>query len=170
MTSTVQTLTHRAVGFIETEISRQEQRLAALEQQRDAALAQRQTAIVSASQAADAITAEERRRSGISADEPKSPYQRGGVFIEAMTGIAEAMAHHAGEPWLAAAMASDTAYKLTQQLNGLSTLIGSVRKELGQLQREEHAALHASGQPARGWASPTALLLSKPGAAAGGIG
>jgi hypothetical protein len=162
-----QTLTPPALAFIETEIARQEERLAALERQRDAALAQRQTAIVEASQAQDAIASQERLRAGISADEPKSPFRQAGVFIESFGGVREAMARQRGGPHLAAAQASGTAFQVTQRLNGLAVLIGTVRRELAQLQREEEAALHAAGQPSRGWKSPALPTLSEP---AGGIG
>ncbi len=167
---TTQTQTHRALPFLAGEISRQEQRLAGLERQRDAALAQRGQSIAAASAAQDAIAAEERRRAGISDAEPPSPYQRGGVFLESSAGIVEALAARRGGPWLAAAVASDEGFKQTQQLNGLSRLIGQVRLELEQLRREEAASLLAAGQNPRDWSSPTERLMSKPAASTGGIG
>ncbi len=167
---TTQAQTHAPLGFIEGEIGRQEQRLARLEEQQASLLEQRQEAVTAASLAADATIAEERRRAGIAADSPQSPFRRGGLFIEPMQGMAEVHARQRGGPWLAAAMASDAAFKLTQQLNALGALLGQARQELEQLRREEGAALNAAGQHPRGWTSPTERLLSKPSATAGGIG
>ncbi len=158
--------THAPLGFIEGEISRAEQRLAALEQQRDAALLERQAAIVAASAAEDEISLQERLRNGISASEPASPIRRLGVFIEPMTGIREAMSRQRGGPWLDAALASDAAYKKTQRLNALSGLIGQARLQLAQLEREAEAALLAAGLPPRGWSTPPLPMLSEPAASA----
>ncbi len=152
--------------FVESEIDRQEQRLAALEEQRDDALAQRGEAIAAASAAQDEISRQERLRNGISANEP-SPFRRSGIFIEAAEGVARALAAQRGGPWIADVVARDRAYTLTMRLDALGRLIGQVRRELAQLEREEERALHASGQPSRGWAPPALPMLSEPAAGIG---
>ncbi len=157
-----------ALAFVEAEIDRAQSRLERLEGQRDGLLEQRQAAIAAAGLAADAITAEERRRSGISASEP-SPF-RLGIFIESAQGIGGAMAHRAGGARLDAALASDQAFRLTQQLDALGRLIGAARRELAQRLGEENAARAAAGRQARDWVPMTAKLLSKPDASTGGIG